>query len=180
MISSKTSIRNTALSVTAAMAVLAGPALADEPRLTMTFISSEAQGKAIDRADYEQAVEQLEDTTKTGLAGFFVANNLCVSYLKIGAADKAQASCEQAVASIENQLQEMQERRRAWRKEDAADTYTKYLAIALSNRGVTYLVNDQPDAARADFNAAIEVRSNLRQAHTNLARLKAIADSSAV
>lgn len=179
MISRKTSIRNVALSVTAAVTVLAGPALADEPRLTVAFISGEAQSNAIDRADYEKAVRQLEDSTDSGLSGFFVANNLCVSYLKMGAAEKAQASCEQAVASIEYQLQEVQESRRTRRNEVVAAAYEKYLAIALSNRGVTYFVNDNPDAARADFSAAIEIRANLRQAHTNLARIKAVPATSA-
>ena len=44
--------------------------------------------------------------------------------------------------------------------------------MALSNRGVVYLVDDMPEQARSDFEAAIDIRSGIRQPEINLARLQ--------
>ena len=176
MISNKTSIRTAVLTATTTLALLAGPALADEPRLTVTFISDEAQGTSIDRENYDRAVDKLEDVERSGIQGFFIANNLCVSYLKVGEADKAQKSCELAVDHIQKELEE----NRHVRADDTAfGEYQKYLAIALSNRGVTYVINEKPEQARADFAAAIEIRAGLRQPKINLARLEELAPTSA-
>jgi len=176
MISNKTSIRNAVLSATTTLALLAGPAFADEPRLTVTFISDAAQGTSINRENYDRAVAKLEDVDRSGIQGFFIANNLCVSYLKVGEADKAQKSCEQAVDHIQDELIN---NRHVRTSDIVFGEYQKFLAIALSNRGVTYVVNEKPEQARADFAAAIEIQSGLRQPKINLARLEELAATSA-
>lgn len=177
MIANKTSIRNMTIVTAAMLASFAGTAAADsDPRLTVTFISDEAQGKIIDRQEYNRAVDKLENVDTGGIYGFFVANNLCISYLKVGDAKKAEQSCELAVERIQDELESNRHTRR---HSSTGKEYEKFLAIALSNRGVTYVVNNKPDAARADFDAAIEIRSGLRQARTNLARLESLATSSA-
>ena len=73
----------------------------DSPRLTVAFISDAAQGRIITREQYDRAIERLEDTGTDGIRGFYAANNLCVSYLKVGEAEKAQLACDTAVMRIQ-------------------------------------------------------------------------------
>ena len=153
------------------IALAAGPVVADDqqPRLTVAFVTDAAEGKAIAAERYAGAVKKLEKSEAGGLAAFYVANNLCVSYLKVGATDKAKASCDRAI----NSIRELQASARSFRSDRTAEkSYQRLLAMALSNRGVVYLVDDMPEQARSDFEAAIDIRSGIRQPEINLARLQ--------
>ena len=166
----KISGKQALLTATALFAFAAAPAGANEPdpKLTVTFITDAAQGTAIGRQEYELAARRLENSRGRGINDFYIANNLCVSYLKIGELEKAQEKCDAAVARIEKLL------RSTSRNSSYARDYEKLLAIALSNRGVVYVVSDKPAEARVDFNAAIESSADLRQPKMNLARLTEI------
>ncbi len=157
-------------SVAAALSLIAVPAAAeqDSPRLTVAFISDAAQGRSITRKQYDRAIEKLEDTGTEGIRGFYAANNLCVSYLKAGNAEKAQAACDTAVTRIQHLMKRTPS---VAKNRMLDDDYSRLLAVALSNRGVINFINDKPDLARDDFEAAIETGSYIREAQTNLARL---------
>ena len=157
-------------SVAAALSLVAVPAAAesDSPRLTVAFISDAAQGRTITREQYDRAIAELEKTGKKGIRGFYAANNLCVSYLKVGDADKAQTACNTAVTRIQRL---MTKKHSAKQGRTVANDYSRLLAVALSNRGVVNFINDKPDMARDDFEAAIETGSGIREAQINLARL---------
>lgn len=159
----------------ALLAIAAGPADADEldPRLTVTFITDAPAGEAIGKEQYDLAVRKLENTNGRGINDFYIANNLCVSYLKVGEAAKARDACEVAVARIKDIV-------KTSRSSSAlTSTYQTMLAIALSNRGVVYIVNDMPGLARSDFEAAIDIRTGLAQPKINLARLAELAPATA-
>ena len=157
-------------SVAATLSLIAVPAAADQdsPRLTVAFISDAAQGKSITREQYDRAIEKLEDTGTDGIRGFYAANNLCVSYLKVGEAEKAQLACDTAVIRIERLMKKTQS---VAKSRTLVNDYSRLLAVALSNRGVVNFVNDKPEMARDDFEAAIETGSGIREAKINLARL---------
>lgn len=157
-------------SVAATLSLIAVPAAADQdsPRLTVAFISDAAQGKSITREQYDRAIEKLEDTGTDGIRGFYAANNLCVSYLKVGEAEKAQLACDTAVTRIQGLMKKTPS---VAKSRTRANDYSRLLAVALSNRGVINFINDKPDLARDDFEAAIETGSYIREAKINLARL---------
>jgi len=159
----------------ALLAITAGPAGADEldPKLTVTFITDAAAGKAIRKKQYDLAVRKLEDANGRGINDFYIANNLCVSYLKVGEADKATEACDIAVARIKDIVETSRN------SSALTENHQTMLAIALSNRGVVYIVNDMPELARSDFKAAIDIRSGLAQPKINLARLAEIAPATA-
>ena len=166
----KNSSRFLICSAAAALSLVAVPAAAeqDSPRLTVAFISDAAQGRMITHEKYDRAIEKLEDTGTDGIRGFYAANNLCVSYLKVGEAEKAQLACDTAVMRIERL---MKKKHSVAKSRTLAEDYSRLLAVALSNRGVINFINDKPELARDDFEAAIETGSYIREAQINLARL---------
>jgi hypothetical protein len=166
-----TSVRRALTCASILATLIAGPVLAEnqQPRLTVAFVTDAAQGKAIAQERYAGAVSKLERSEAGGLAAFYVANNLCVSYLKIGATDKARAACDRAIDGI----LELQANSRGSRTDRTVEkSYQRLLAMALSNRGVVFVVDDMPEQARHDFNAAIKIQSGIRQPKINLARLE--------
>ena len=165
-----------ALPLAAALfAFTAIPAGADEldPKLTVAFITDAAHGATIRKQNYELAARKLEDARGRGINEFYIANNLCVAYLKLGELTKAQKTCDAAVEHIEKLAGS------ASRNSSYARDYERLLAIALSNRGVVHVVSDKPEKARVDFNAAIESSAEIQQAKINLARLTEIASATA-
>ena len=159
--------------VVGALLLSAGPASADQAdsRLTVAFISDAAQANAIVRKQYDRAIDKLEDAPSRGIRGFYAANNLCVAYLKVGAAEQAQIACDTAVERIQHLVENS---RYALRYTTAGD-YQRLLAIALSNRGVVNFMNDKPELARNDFESAIETKSGISQPQINLARMAELA-----
>ncbi len=141
--------------------------------MTIAFISNAAQANAIVRKQYDQAIEKLEGASTRGVRGFYAANNLCVAYLKVGDAERAQVACDTAVERIEYLL----ENSHYGLRYASDDEYQRLLAIALSNRGVVNFVNDKPEVARDDFESAIEAETGIRQPQINLARLAELAST---
>lgn len=174
----KYSLRYLICGAAAALSLIAVPAAAeqDNPRLTVAFISDAAQGNSITRKQYDRAIAQLKDNTQEGLRGFYTANNLCVSYLKVRDTEKAQVACDTAVERIQNLVNKMAG---SARRSMTVPEYERLLAIALSNRGVINFVNDKPELARHDFESAIETDSGVREAQVNLARITALVSADA-
>lgn len=164
--------------VAAALSLFSVPAAAEQesPRLTVAFISDAAQGRSINKEQYDRAITKLEDETKTGVRGFYAANNLCVSYLKVGDAEQAQTACETAVERIQLLIETAP---KTARRAVLSAEYERLLAVALSNRGVINYINDKPELAREDFESAIETGSGLREAQVNLARITELASTTA-
>lgn len=164
--------------VAAALSLFAVPAAADQEshRLTVAFISDAAHGKTIAKENYDQAITKLEDKTGKGMRGFYAANNLCVSYLKVGDAEQAQIACETAVERIEKLIEAAP---KTSRRPRLIGEYDRLLAIALSNRGVVNYINDNPELARQDFESAIDTNAGIREAQVNLARLAELASTTA-
>lgn len=164
--------------VAAALSFIAVPAAAEQdgPRLTVAFISDAAEGSKISKEQYDRAISELEDDPKTGLRGFYAANNLCVSYLKVGDAENAQVACDTAVERIEGLIDQTPGSASRY---PFGNEYERLLAVALSNRGVINYINDKPEQARNDFESAIEANSAIREAQVNLDRLAELASKTA-
>jgi hypothetical protein len=137
----KISIKSALPVAVALLAFAAAPAGADEvdSKPTVTFITDAAQGKAISKEQYDLAVEKLEKTHARGIDSFYVANNLCISYLKIGEVEKAQESCDIALARIEKLIKV------SGRGSVYSPSYDKLLDIAIANRSVVYAINNNSE-----------------------------------
>ena len=157
----------------------AGSAAADEaesPRYTVSAIRDAAYGQKVMSNRIDVAIEKLEKTSSKGIHGFYVATNLCVAYLKSGAYDNAEKTCDLAVARISKEL----ESEEALHGSRAAErSYRRFLSVALSNRGVARAVNGDTKLAREDFEAALAIRSNAREPQINLSRLAQVATPAA-
>lgn len=158
-----------------ALTISAGQAFAetDANRFTISFISDAAQGRILSHEKYAAAIERLQRTRVGGINGFFAANNLCVAYLKTGDLDSAEKTCTKAVDQIQSIRRS---NKRTGYHAFIGNNYDTLRAIALSNRGVLYAVNDELDMARDAFNAALDIESGIRQPKINLARLTEIAN----
>ena len=138
------------------------------PQYTVGVINDYALGRSILAQKYDKAIGKLAARETSGIKGFYIANNLCVAYLKSGQLEAAQSVCDRAVTTIEAILEEHSARRSNSPKMLG---YRKYLAVALSNRGVVFAVNGAPQLAREDFVAALETQAYVQIAENNLARL---------
>ncbi len=161
-----------------ALALTLGTAAADseQARYSLAVIKDAAKGRAILSENYHRAIDGLEAKKARGIRGFYIANNLCVAYVKSGQLDESLRACGLAVDLVDGLIGPQTP---AGRNPVSAGTYRKYLAIALSNRGVAYAVNGSYELARGDFTAAIAVRADLNQPETNLARLELVAPPTA-
>ncbi len=146
---------------------------ADESQFTVAVIQDAAHGRSILTEDYQAAIDALQTVDAEGLEAFYVANNLCVAYLKTGELERAKQSCDDAVVAIEAILDT---------RETGTSLYLgslaqrrSFLAVALTNRGVVQAAEGDHELAREDFRAAIEVRSRIEQPETNLAHLTQLA-----
>jgi Flp pilus assembly protein TadD len=75
--------------------------------------------------------------------------------------------CNSAVTEIETSLS----RKFARNNSAKAKTYRKFLAIALSNRGVLHALAGDSELARGDFRDALELEARISAPEVNLARL---------
>jgi tetratricopeptide (TPR) repeat protein len=137
-------------------------------RYTVAVISDAAQGRLILKERYETAIEKLEPLNPYGLRGFNTANNLCVAYIKVGDKTNAKQACQLAVERIQHVI-DFTPAAKHGRNPD--QDYGRLLAIALSNLGVTYVINADHELARAAFTAAIDTEADAREPFINLARL---------
>lgn len=160
------SLAVTCSAVTLAFGAATAGAENDEPGYRLAAIQDAAYGRMILADDFASAIDRLEDRSRGGIYGFYAANNLCVAYIKTGALDRADASCATAVDRISTMAEA-----RDFDYEEAA-AIRRFMAIALSNRGVVRALRGDRDLAAADFEKAIDIKSRLAEPGINLARLE--------
>lgn len=152
------------------LAVACTPAWSDtgKPNYEMAFFTDSAQGSKILSGKYEQAIEKI-NTKADPTASPLAKTNLCVAYTKSGNIEAAEIACEEAVVAAKSFRKV---RRTDLGIETPAHTRARYVAVALSNRGVLKAVMGDFDAARADFEAALALRSSLASIHANIEKLE--------
>ena len=156
------------------LAVACTPAWSDtsKPNYEMAFFTDSAQGSKILTGKYEQAIAKIN--TKTSYKdSLHVKTNLCVAYTKSGNIEEAAVACEEAVVAAKSFRKV---RRSDLAVETPAQIRARYLAIALSNRGVLNAVMGDFDAARADFDAALEQQARLSSVQANIEKLETAED----
>ena len=122
----------------------------------MAVIVDAAEGKAVRKGEYDQAIARLTEAKHYPRNDRFArSTNLCVAYTKTGELEKAEVACERAVMlHAENRIESERNH-----------------ALALSNRGVLRAVKGDVELARADFEAATEIYRFVRFTKDNLARV---------
>lgn len=164
----------TAAAITATALLCSAAALhAEEVKLvyTLTAIEDISYGEAVVAGDYDAAIEGILSSARVARGGFEAQTNLCVAYTRSGDFEKADASCDAALTAL----------KKRYRTSTATGTapfysrrtHEKYLALALSNRGVLRVVSGKPDLAREDFEKAANLKFGLDVVDVNLAKLKA-------
>ena len=157
------------------LAVACTPAWSDtgKPNYEMAYFNDTAQGSKIQTGKYEQAIEKINIKARPGHA-LHVKTNLCVAYTKAGNIEEATVACEEAVMAAKTF-------RKVRRSDLAVQTPTqiraRYLAIALSNRGVLKAVTGNFDAARADFDAALAQEAHVASIRANIEKLETAEES---
>ena len=159
--------RTAILCSAAVLALGTGQAVAeDDTNYQVAAIKDAAYGHLIIKEKFGTAIDRLEDRDRRGIDGFYAATNLCVAYIKTGELSLADTSCNMAVEKIETVLHAQA------RNETATESGIKRLfALALSNRGVAYAFSGRPAMAQADFKAAEELESRIKEPAINLAKL---------
>lgn len=136
---------------------------------TLTAIEDVSYGEDVVAGDYDVAIEGILSSAKVHRGSFAAQTNLCVAYTRSGDFEKADVSCDAALValtkrsrpSIATGIDSFKSRR----------VREKYLALALSNRGVLRAVTGKAGLARRDFVRATELKFSLDVADVNLARL---------
>ena len=142
----------------AGLIAMSGSASAEDNKSAyrMGVIIDAAEGKAVRKGKYEQAIARLTEAKRYRRDDQFArSTNLCVAYTKTGELEKAEVACEQAVML---------------HADNRVDS-ERYHALALSNRGVLRAVKGDVELARADFEAATEIYRFVRFTKDNLARV---------
>ena len=145
------------------------PAFAKEtkPVYTMTVVVDAAQGRKVVAGKYDHAIAKLA-AKKSRARAYEIHTNLCVAYTKTGDIDRATVECEAAVTAL-------RKRDKGTRSSSTplyvADANRSQLAVALSNLGVLEVVKGRPEAARQNFELALELDSRLAAARANIDRL---------
>ena len=132
----------------------------------MVAIEDIAQGRLVTQGAYSKAVRRLEANASQRFS-FERANNLCVAYTKSNVLDKAEQSCDAAVAEAG-----VTETTNAITAGPDARLRARYQAIALSNRGVFKAVSGDITGAHVDFERALDLYDELEEFHINLAYLE--------
>jgi len=160
--------------LTASFAIIAtlsfNPAVAEsaEAQYTMSVIRDAEAGALVRAGEYESAAAQIEKRRVTS-DRFARLTNLCVAYTKLGRIDEASENCNAAVEYIKGPGQ------RGYALSSplyVKKTYTRDLAIALSNRAVLRAAVGELGAARQDLADARELPVELESVQTNIARLE--------
>ena len=159
------------------LALVSGTTMADskDPKFTMTVFEDAPQGARIVAGKYVQAIDKIEARGAKNDA-IRVETNLCVAYVKAGDVAAAEKSCDAAITAVTGQKRFT---RYAMGAESANDARRRYLAIALSNRGVIKAVKGDFESARKDFDEALQLNTRLAAAKINLQRLGVEAESPA-
>ena len=167
------SIRKSVLvaSVAATMATTCiGAASAEEtdPKYTLSTFMDAAFGRTVLAGKYEEAISKITTSTRSSTDNFHSMTNLCVAYVMTRDVESAAKACNSAVLQMKEKVAD-QSRRSG--DSAASRARRKYLAIALSNRGVLRAITGETERARKDFREALQLESRIRAPETNLARL---------
>lgn len=159
-----------------ALTLSAATANADEdPKFTMTVFEDVAQGSEIIAGRYGKAIDAMAaKTSKNDVIR--TETNLCVAYIKAGDVERAERSCDAAVAAIKARKYFNEY---ALSFESGHKARKRYLAIALSNRSVVNAVKGDYTAAQKDLDAALELDTRLAAVKINLERLDIAARNAA-
>jgi Flp pilus assembly protein TadD len=117
--------------------------------------------------DYVDAIDKIKTSNRRSIHNYYAATNLCVAYIMTHDLEGAKNVCNSAVTEIETSLS----RKFARNNSAKAKTYRKFLAIALSNRGVLHALAGDSELARGDFRDALELEARISAPEVNLARL---------
>lgn len=164
LVRKKTLLRSLTILIAAASTNAAAEDTA-EPKYTVSAISDAAYGAKILAGDYEAAVGKIRQSSSVSMRTFYAANNLCVAYVQLRDFANAGTACDSAVAVMRKIL----DTTRKHAPSHAANR--KFLAIAMSNRGVFRAINGDEELARKDFSDAIELEARIAAPATNMARL---------
>lgn len=148
---------------------LAGTAGAESagPTYVLNAISDTAYGNKVIAGDYVDAIDKIKTSNRRSIHNYYAATNLCVAYIMTHDLEGAKNVCNSAVTEMETSLSGKFARNSSAK----AKTYRKFLAIALSNRGVLHALAGDSELARGDFRDALELEARISAPEVNLARL---------
>ncbi len=153
--------------LTMALFCMSAAAAEDGPVYTMITMVDLAHGEDVVAGKYEQAVEKIKQK-KGAVDAFSYNTNLCVAYTKLGDIDNASLACEAAIEEASRiRVVRQSDLSRSFQKQ----TKKKYLAFALSNRGVLRAAMGDVELARQDFVEALAANARIYAAKINLERL---------
>lgn len=154
--------------LTAPLAALAATDLSS-PAFTMTVFDDTSSGRKVVVGQYSAAIEDVNSSGRSADNNFELLTSLCVAYAKSGDLEKASSSCDAAIARVVKRKRAII--RNAQSRGLGAQIYSRYLAVALANRGVLYAAAGQRQLAREKFEQALEMKTELTAPEINLARL---------
>ena len=140
----------------------------DASHYTVAVISDAAQGRKVLQGQYEHAIDSIRSPRRGAYARYYAANNLCVAYVMTRNVEAAATACENAITTMATMVKKQDNKPTL---SGHAKAQRKFLAIALSNRGVLNAINGDEDLARADFKKALELGTRIEAPAINMARL---------
>jgi tetratricopeptide (TPR) repeat protein len=146
-----------------------------QPRYEMAVYADSAHGQNILSGRFDQAIDKIRPKTH-GTDALLAQTNLCVAFAKSGDIEAADKACDKAVV-LAKSLRKV--RRTDFRNETSAQIRARYVAVALSNRGVVKAVQGDLEAARKDFDAALAQEARMPSIHNNIERLSIAANDAA-
>lgn len=140
------------------------------PKYTLNTITDAAHGRKIIAGEYDEAINKIKTSSRWSTDNYYAATNLCVAYIMTRDIESGTAACDAAVMQMEEKLAS----RRSFQYPHSLEgrAYRRYLAIALSNRGVLRAIGGEAEQAREDFRNAMELQARIPAAEVNLARLE--------
>jgi tetratricopeptide (TPR) repeat protein len=140
---------------------------AEQPRFEMAVFSDSAHGAKILSGNYDKAITKIHTGSRSA-DELHVQTNLCVAYAKSGDMEAAETACEEAVVLAKSVRKNNTS---SFSGETAAQRHARYLAIALSNRGVLRAVMGDREGAKKDFDAAMAQHPHVSSVKANLERI---------
>ncbi len=150
-----------------ALACYPGSVVASERAFEMKAYVDYPGGRDLIAGNYAKAMQAAKrDTDRTGDAGMIANTNLCVAFTKSRRFAEAEAACNRAVTLAERSGVSAP-------RLQYGNVNRRYVAIALSNRGVFRAVSGDPRAATQDFREAASIaRAGADLPRRNLAYLQ--------
>jgi len=130
----------------------------------IVVIGNRAFGNLVVSGDYREAIKRISGTVDRHHP-FSAPNNLCVVYTAIGQYEAALPFCDKAI-----EVAEWKSRPGPGRLKDRVQMVT-IAALAHSNRGVARVLSGDEAGGEDDFQAAIELKNDMRAPLRNFARM---------